>query len=137
MCIRDRVGHVLERTAADVMEEEVLSAIARELEAVVHDLRGREVPEVNVAAEVGGDVEVEETIAVVVEPHGAIAVDPATQAGCLGDVLEALATQVAEEREVAVAVDEEVLVTVVVEVAPYAAHGDAFAGAVQVGDAGR
>ena len=130
------VGHVLELAAADVVEEQVLPAIVRELEAVVHDPCGREVPQIDVAAEICGDVEIEQAIAIVVEPDRAVAVHPATQTGGLRDVLEALAIDVLEQREVAVAVDEQVLAAVVVEVAPDAAHRDAFAGAIQIGEAG-
>src|SRR5678816_1758577 len=85
------VGHVLEPATADVVEEEVLPAVVRELEAVVHDPRGREVPQINVTSEIRGDVQVEQAVAVVVEPDCTIAVHPAMQSGGLGDVLESLA----------------------------------------------
>ena len=107
-----------------------------ELEALVHDPRRREVPQIDVA-EVGGDVEIEQAVAVVVEPDRAVAVHPATEAGALGDVLEAAAVDVAEQREVAVAIDQHVLAAVVVDVAPDGAHRDAFARAIEVGEPGR
>ena len=94
-----------------------------------------EVPEIDVAAEVRGDVEIEQAIAIVVEPDRAVAVHPAAQAGLLGDVLEVLAVDVPEQRQIAVAVDEQVLAAVVVDVAPDGAHRHAFAGPIQVGDA--
>ena len=85
-------------------------------------------------AEVRGDVQIEQAIAIVVEPDRAIAVHPAMQAGRFGDVLEVRAVDVPEEREVAVAIDEQILAAVVVEVAPDAAHRHAFAGPIQVGE---
>ena len=89
-------------------------------------------PEIDVA-EVRGDVEIELAVAVVVEPDGAVAVHPAVKAGALGDVLEVAAIDVAEEREIAVAIDEHVLASVVVHVAPDRAHRDAQVRAVEVG----
>ena len=93
-----------------------------------------EVPEIDVVAEVRGDVEIEQAVAIVVEPDGAVAVHPAAQARRLGDVLKVVAVDVLEQREIAVAIDEQVLAPVVVEVAPDGAHRDAFAGAIEVGE---
>ena len=75
------IGDVLELAAAEVAEEQVLPAVVGELEAVVHDPRRREVPQIDVAPEVRGDVQVEQPVAIVVEPDRAVAVDPAAQAG--------------------------------------------------------
>ena len=126
------VGDVLELPVAEVVEEQVLSAVVGVLEALVHDPRRREVPEIDVVAEVRGDIEVELSVAIVVEPDRTVAVHPAVQAGALGDVLEVLAVDIAEEREVAVAIDENVLAAVVVDVTPDGAHRDAFAGRIEV-----
>src|SRR5690242_18218731 len=92
-------------------------------------------PEVDVAAEIRGDVQIEQTVAVVVEPDRAVAVHPAMQAGRLGHVLEMRAVDVPVQREIPVAIDEEILTTVVVEVAPDAAHRHAVARPIQVSDA--
>ena len=128
------VGDVLELAVAEVMEHQVLAAVGRELEAVVHDLRGREMPQIDVASEIGGDVEIEQAVAIVVDPDRAVAVHPPVQARGLGDVLKVVAIDVLEEREISVAIDEQVLAAVVVEVAPDAAHRDAFAGPIEIGE---
>ena len=116
------------------MEESVLPAVRRELEAVVHDLRAREVPEIDVVAEIPGDVEIEEAVAIVVEPDCAVAVHPPAQPGLLGYILEMFAVNVSEQREITVAIDEQVLAAIVVEVAPHPAHRHSFAGSIQIGD---
>src|SRR4029434_7303419 len=118
------------------VESGVVSAGVRELEAVVHDPCGREVPQVDVASEVRGDVQVEQAVTVVVEPDCAGALHAALQTGGLRHVLEPFAVHVLEQGEVAVAVDEKVLTAVVVEVAPYATHRDAFAGPAHVTHSG-
>jgi hypothetical protein len=78
-------------------------------------------------AEVGRHVKIEQAVAIVVDPDCAVAVDPAVQTAAFGHVLEVVAVDVFEEREIAVAIDEHVLASVVVEVTPYAAHRDAVA----------
>src|SRR4029078_2475034 len=121
------VGDLLELAVAQVVEHQVLAAVRGELEAVVHDPRGRQMPEVDVVAEVGRHVEIEPAVAIVIDPDCAVAVDPAVQTGGFGHVLEMVAVDVFEEREIAVAIDEHVLASVVVEVTPYAAPRNAFA----------
>ena len=70
------VGHVLELATTQIVKEQILPAIGGELEAVVHDLRRREMPQINVS-EIRSDVEIEQAVAVVVEPDRAVAVHPA------------------------------------------------------------
>ena len=93
-------------------------------------------PQVDVVAEIGRDIEVEQAVAIVVEPDRAVAVHPAPETRRFGDVLEVPAVEVLEERKVAIAIDENVLAAVVVEVAPHAAHRDALARTVQIRQAG-
>src|SRR4029079_4170697 len=81
---------------------------------------------------VGSDVKIEQAVAIVVDPDRSVAIDPAMQASRFGHVLEVVAVDVLEQREIPVTVDEDVLAAVVVEVAPHAAHRDAVAGAVEV-----
>src|SRR3954462_5609492 len=50
------VGDILEFAATEVVEEKILPAVGGELEAVVHDLRSRQVPQVDVAPEVCGHI---------------------------------------------------------------------------------
>jgi hypothetical protein len=57
------------------------------------------------------------------------------QSRCHGHVLEAPPIHIAKERQIAVPVHEEIISSVIVHVAPDAAHRDAFAGTIQVGDA--
>src|SRR5205814_4100813 len=125
------VGHVLELAATKIVEEQVLPTVSGELEAVVHDLRGLEVPQVDVASKVRGDIEVEQTVAIVVEPDRAVAVYAAAEARLLGYILETSAPwagsiHVLEQREIAVAIHQHVLAAVVVEVAPNRAHRNAL-----------
>src|SRR4029079_17382090 len=69
------VRDVLELSVSEIVKEKILSTIGRELEAVVHDLRRCEMPQVDVA-EIRCDVQVEQAIAVVIDPDSAVAVDP-------------------------------------------------------------
>src|SRR5690349_3400093 len=89
-------------------------------------------PEVDVVAEVARDIEVEQPVAIVVDPDRAVAVHPAMQACALADVLEMMPIEVLEEREIAVAIHEQILPPVVVEVAPHAPHRDAFTRPIQI-----
>ena len=117
------------------MEQAILPAVGRELEAVVHDAGRPQVPEIDVGAEVAGDVEIEQPVPVVVEPHRPIAVHPLAQSRGGGHVLEMQVAEVLEQLEVSPLVDEQVLEPVVVVVAPHGTHRHALAWAVQVGDA--
>ena len=94
-----------------------------------------ELPQVDVVGPVAGEEQIELAVAVVVEPDGGVGVDPRRQAGRLGDAREALAAVVVEQLGLAPLVDEQILVAVVVVVAPDRPHGDAGAGLVEVGDA--
>src|SRR5204863_280936 len=129
------VGDVFEPTVPEVMEQAILPAVGRELEAVVHDAGRPQIPEIDVGAEVAGDVEIEQPVPVVVEPHRPIAVHPLAQSRGGGHVLEMQVAEVLEQLEVSPLVDEQVLEPVVVVVAPHGTHRHALAWAVQVGDA--
>ena len=129
------VGHVLELAVAKVVKEQILTAVGGELEAVVHDPGAGQVPQVDVASEVRGHVKIEQAVAIIVEPDGAVAVHPAVQACRLGDVLEMVTVEILVEREVSVAIDEHVFAAVVVEIAPDSAHRDAFARLIEIGQA--
>src|SRR6266513_1620071 len=130
------VRHILEASAAEVVEQPVLAAVGRELEAVLHDARRFQVPEVDVGAEIARHVQVEQPVPIVVDPHGPVGVHPLAQPGARGDVLEMEVAQVLEELEIAPLVDQQVLEPVVVVVAPHGAHRHAFSRPVHVGDAG-
>ena len=93
-------------------------------------------PEIDVVAEIRRHVEIEQPVAVVVEPDRSVAVHPAPETGGLGHVLEMRAVDILEERQIAVAIDEEILAAVVVDVAPDGAHRNTLARTVEVGHAG-
>jgi len=114
------------------VEQKVLAAVRRELEAVVHDSRRREAPQIDVVAKIRGDVQVQETIAIVIDPDCAIAIDPAAQSRCFGDILEVVPIEVPEQRQVSVAIHQHVLAAIVVEVAPDTSHRDALARAIEI-----
>src|SRR4051812_18817779 len=102
----------------------------------MHDAGGSEVPEVDVASEIGGDIQIQQSIAIKVDPDRAVAVYPAPEACLRRDIDEARAVEVLEQREIAVPVDEQVLSAIVVEVAPNRAHRNAFARPIQIRDPG-
>ncbi len=89
-------------------------------------------PEVDVVPEIRRDVEIEQTIAIVIEPDSAIAVHPAAEAGLCGDVLEVLAVDVSEQRQIAVAINEHVFAAVVIEVTPHGAHRHALSRPIEI-----
>src|SRR5438445_13193182 len=88
------VGHILEFAVTQIVEEEIFSTVGGELEAVVHDLRRGEMPQIDIASEVRRDVEVEQTVAIVIEPDRAVAIHPSMQPGFFGHVLEMMAVQI-------------------------------------------
>src|SRR5215471_14202315 len=75
---------VLESSVAEIVKEIAPPAVGRVLEAVGHDARGLQVPQVDVLGKVSADEEIQETVAVIVEPHRGVAVDPGGQPGLLG-----------------------------------------------------
>src|SRR5258708_31477128 len=74
-------------------------------------------------------------VVIEVQPDGAVGVDPIRQARAVGDARETLARVVVEKFRAAPLEDEEVLVAVVIEIAPDSARANARARLVQVGDA--
>ena len=130
------VGDVLELAMSEIVEHQILAAVRGELEAVVHDSSRREMPQIDVAAEVSGHVEIEQAVAVVVDPDRVVAVHPAVQSSGLGHVAEVVSVDVLEQRQVPVPIDQKVFATVVVEVTPHAAHRHAFARSIEISEAG-
>ena len=130
----ERHGRLLERTVAPVVEHVLAAAVVRVLEALRHDPRRREVPEIDVLRPVPGHEQIEPAVAVVVEPDRAVRVHPFRQAGALRHARERSTLLVVKQLRTAVLVDEQVLEPVVVEVGPDRAHRDAGAGAIHGGD---
>src|SRR5689334_22314861 len=96
----------------------------------MHDAGSGEVPEVDVAAEVSGDIEIKQSIPIVVDPDRAVAVYPTPESRLLRDIHEVRAVDVPEQRQIPISVDKQILSTIVVEVAPHRAHRNALAGFV-------
>ena len=117
------------------MEDVLPAAVLGVLEALGHDARRGELPEIHVLRPVAGKKQIEEPVTVVIEPDGAVGVDPRRQPGPLADRNEAPTLLVVKQFGPAVLVQEQILVAVVVVVAPDGAHRDAGAGPVHVGDA--
>ena len=125
-------AHFLEPSAAEVAIEILAPAVVRVLEALRHDLRVGELPEVEALGEVAAHEEIEPAVLVVVEPDRRVDVGPRRQAGGLGDAREGRAGVVVEQLGPAPAVQQQVVVAVVVVVAPHGAHRHAGLGPVQV-----
>ncbi len=66
---------------AQIMKEIFPPAVLRVFETVGHDARGREMPQVDVFGVVATDEQIEQSVAVVVEPDSGIGIDPLRQAG--------------------------------------------------------
>ncbi len=94
-------------------------------------------PEVEPVGPVAGEEEVEQAVAVEVEPGRAPGVHPGGQAGRVGHSREFLAAVVVKQFGLAPFVQEKIRESVVVVVAPDDPHRDARAGLVQVGHAHR
>ena len=92
-------------------------------------------PEIDVLVVVAADEEIQFAVAIVIQPDGGVGIDPRGQSGLLGDAGEVLAAVVVIKLRLAPLVQEQVLVAVVVVVAPDRAHGDARAGQVDIGQA--
>jgi hypothetical protein len=118
------LADLLEAPAAEVPIQVLPPAVLRVLEALRHDLRVREPPEVHVLRVVAAEEEVEPAVAVVVEPERRVDVRPGRQPRALG-AHERLPAVVAEELLPAPAIEQQVLEPVVVVVAPDRAHRDA------------
>ena len=112
------------------------AAVVGVFEALRHDARCRELPEIDPLVPVAGDEEIETSVAVVVEPRGAVGVDPPRKAYLASPTAtKRLPLFVAEQLRAPVSIQQEVLVAVVVVVAPDGAHRDAGLAPIHVGDA--
>src|SRR5262245_12798881 len=92
-----RLGAILECAAAAIAQEILAPAVVRILEALRHDLRRLELPEIDVVGPVAGDEEIEEAVAVVIEPRRAVGVDPCGKSRTLADGDERTTVHVAEK----------------------------------------
>ncbi len=99
----------------------------------MHYPRGREVPQVHILAKVRRDVQIQQPVAVVVEPNGAVAVHPASEPRGSRHILEASATQVSKEGQVSITVNENILVAVVIHVTPHGTHRHSLSRTIDVG----
>src|SRR5260370_695870 len=143
-------GNFLERAVAPIVIEEIAFAfetpgpalhqnaleaaefVAAELREIIHVQMG-----------IAGDVEIDETVAVVVAPGGAGHEAAAADTGLFGDVLEFAVAETVVERAAAEARDEEIELAVIVVIGHSHAHapaamrqagflGDVFEGAVSL-----
>ena len=92
-------------------------------------------PQINLFRVITAEEEIEPPVAIVVEPNCCVGVDPRWQSGFVGHAGELLSCVVMKEFWLAPLVQEEILVTVVVVVAPNGPHGNAGAHLVEIGDA--
>ena len=129
-----RRRRLLERAVAAIVEHVLPAAVLGVLEALRHDARGLQVPEVDVLRPVAREEQVEPAVAVVVPPDRRVGVDPGRQPRLLGHAHERSSAVVAEELRPAVLVEEEIFVAVVVEVPPHRAHRHARAGSIDIGE---
>ena len=91
-------------------------------------------PQVHVFRIVATDKQVEESIAVVIKPDGCVGIDPTWQARLFTYAGEALAMVVVKEFRTPPLDKKEVLIAIIVIVAPDRAHGDTGAGLVDIGN---
>ena len=129
----DGLGHVLEGAVTISPVQVVSPSVLSEFKAVVHDVGGLQVPQIKLLVEVPGDQEVQNPIAVVVEPVRPIGVDPALEPRASCHIQECAVAEVAKQLALAPLVDQHVIPTVVVKVAPHRAHRATGACPVQVG----
>jgi hypothetical protein len=124
--------YVFEFAVPQVMQQELAAAVAGVFEAVGHHHRVFEMPQIEVVREVAADEQIELAVAVVIDPGRAVDVDNAARhPGGRGDVRKALALIVVEQHgRTAPLVNQDVVVAVVVEIAPHRPHR--HAGAVPV-----
>ena len=122
-------------TVAQVVEKVFAATVLRVLEALRHHARVLQMPQVDVFGIVAGDEEIEQTITVVVKPDRSIRVDPGRQTRRLADARESVAMVVVEQFRPSPLDQEEVLIAVVVVVAPHRAHRHASSGLIHVRDA--
>ena len=116
------------------MEQVLSAAVVGVLEALGHDSRGLEVPQIHVLGPVTGDEEIEPAVSVVIQPDGAVGVHPSRKPSPFADRNKATSLFVVKQFRPAVLVQEKVLVAVVVVVSPESAHRDASADLVDVRD---
>jgi hypothetical protein len=90
-------GNFLEAAAAEVVKEILAPSVGCVLEALGHDLRVLEMPEIDVLGIVAAEEKVELAVAVVIEPDGGVGVDPGRQAGLCGNACEMPAAVVVVE----------------------------------------
>src|SRR5581483_5489820 len=92
-------------------------------------------PQVDIFGIIAADEEVEQTIAIIVEPNSGVGVDPRRQSGLLAYSGKPVAVIVVKQLRTTPFDEEQIFVAIVVVVTPYRAHRNAGAGLVHVGEA--
>ena len=120
---------------AQIVEEIFAAAVFGVLKTVGHHASVGEMPEVDIFVVVATDEEIEQAVAVIVEPERGVGIDPGGKAGLFGDARKTLASVIVKKFGTSPFDEQQVFVTVVVVIAPDSAGGNASAGLVDVGDA--
>ncbi len=94
-----------------------------------------EMPEVDVLGIVTADEQVQQPVAIVIEPDGGVGVDPGRQPGLLAHAGEAVALVVMEELRASPLDEEQVFVSVIIVIAPNCAGRDSGARLIDVRNA--
>jgi hypothetical protein len=117
------------------VQQVLAPAIVRILEALGHDLRGLELPEIDTIRPVAGEEQIQASVAVVIQPGCSVGIHPLRKADARGN--EPASTVVVKQLGLAVAIEKEILPPVIVVVAPDRAHRDAGLAAVHICEANR
>src|ERR1700730_1821881 len=80
----------LESAVAEIVKQIPSTAVFRILKTLRHDSRRGEMPKVDIFRIVAADEQVQQSVAIVVEPDGCVRIDPRRQSRLLGDAREAV-----------------------------------------------
>src|SRR5579872_5060775 len=106
------------------MEQIFASAILGILEAIGHDFRGLEMPEIHVFGVISANKQIEFAVIVIIKPDGSIHIQPCWQPGLLSNSREVLAAVIVKQLWLTPFIDEDIFIAVVVIVTPNRTRGN-------------
>src|SRR5208283_1812650 len=109
---------LLKFPVAEIVKQILSPAVLGILKALGHDARRREMPQINVFRIVAADEEVQESVAVVIEPDGGVRIDPGRQSSLLGYAGEAVALIIVKQLGATPLDEKQIFISIIVVVSP-------------------
>src|SRR3984893_1327100 len=111
-------------SAAEIVEQILAPSVLRVFETLRHHAGGSQMPQIDVFGIVTANKKIKQTVAIVVKPDRRVGVHPGWQAGLFSNACEMLTTVVVEQLRAAPLVEKEIVIAIVVVIAPDRSHRD-------------